>query len=371
MKRPEISPAKGTTKLSTLEVESQSPLTQSLCNDTTHSRVLSKLSYSESWPLDGMKFDTLKEQKAKRKPEDIESDHDEGIESEPDDIINDRKMVIYESDINEPYFTSESDSEEETPDESTRADLGTGWGRIVFSPMKRGKMVEMDVCRATNQEGTEGRFERVIVTKSKNPTLHRQAKKSLWDDESKHGARILNDGAQNSNVESDDECNVDGVSETVFSDNMDKCNVDGHGKETDKQQSVDPFGFYDLLNKLPANGVRDATTSLSHPPGFTPKTSVTHANVGEICEDGPTNGEDMVNMPRVDAKVMDHSQEVHDSSNGESVSSFSHKVHNGGSILDILDDMVRVGHSMGYNLDGCLKDMERIIGSQGDEDVLK
>ncbi|GJZ00193.1 hypothetical protein Tco_0517622 [Tanacetum coccineum] len=85
--------------------------------------------------------------------------------------------------------------------------------------------------------------------------------------------------------------------------------VDGHGKETDKHQSEDPFGFYDLLNKLPAKGVRDASTSLSHPPGFTPKTSVTHANVGEICEDGPTNGEDMVNMPRVDAKVMDHSQE--------------------------------------------------------------
>ncbi|GJW77498.1 hypothetical protein Tco_0139180 [Tanacetum coccineum] len=167
------------------------------------------------------------------------------------------------------------------------------------------------------------------------------------DDESKHGARILNDGAQNSDVESDDECNVDGVSETVFSDNVDECNVDGHGKETDKQQSEDPFGFYDLLNKLPVKGVRDESTSLSHPPGFTPKTSVTHANVGEICEDGPTNGEDMVNMPRVDAKVMDHSQEVHDSSNGESVSSFSHKVHNGGSILDILDDMVRVGHSMG------------------------
>ncbi|GJT00442.1 hypothetical protein Tco_0821611 [Tanacetum coccineum] len=55
-------------------------------------------------------------------------------------------------------------------------------------------------------------------------------------DESKHGARILNDGAQNSDVESDDECNVDGVSETVFSDNVDECNVDGHGKETEKQQ---------------------------------------------------------------------------------------------------------------------------------------
>ncbi|PWA54239.1 hypothetical protein CTI12_AA425870 [Artemisia annua] len=128
------------------------------------------------------------------------------------------------------------------------------------------------------------------------------------DDESKHGFRILNDGVQNSDVESDDECNVDGVSETVFSDNVDEGNVNGHGKETDKQQSEDPFGFYDLLSKLPAKGVRDASTSLSHPPGFTPP--VTHANVGETCDDGPTNGEDMANMSRVDAKVMEHSQEV-------------------------------------------------------------
>ncbi|GKA55450.1 RNA-directed DNA polymerase, eukaryota, partial [Tanacetum coccineum] len=29
-----------------------------------------------------------------------------------------------------------------------------------------------------------------------------------------------------------------------------------------------------------------------------------------VIMDGPTNGEDMVNMPRVDAKVMDHSQEI-------------------------------------------------------------
>ncbi|GJZ65732.1 hypothetical protein Tco_0622428, partial [Tanacetum coccineum] len=63
---------------------------------------------------------------------------------------------------------------------------------------------------------------------------------------------------------SDDECNVDGVSETIFSDNVDECNVDGHGKETDKHQSEDPFGFYDLLNKLPAKGVRDAWLSFSH-----------------------------------------------------------------------------------------------------------
>ncbi|GKB92843.1 RNA-directed DNA polymerase, eukaryota [Tanacetum coccineum] len=266
----------------------------------------------------------------------------------------------------------------------TFAKIGNKWGEALDIEDNFGSsFARKRLCILTKQpESILEKFKvifkgKVFVARAKelftwNPSFL-EPKESVYtsDDESKHGAKILNDGAQNSDVESDDECNVDGVSETIFSDNVDECNVDGHGKETDKHQSEDPFGFYDLLNKLPAKGVRDASTSLSHPPGFTPKTSVTHANVGEICEDGPTNGEDMVNMPRVDAKVMDHSQEVHDSSNGESVSSFSHKVHNGGSILDILDDMVRVGHSMGYNLDGCLKDMERIIGSQGDEDVFK
>lgn len=104
------------------------------------------------------------------------------IDSEPEDIADDKKMIKYESDINEPYETSASDAEEETSQETTRADLGSGWGRIIFSPIKRGKRVEMDICRATNHDGTEGRFERVIVTKSKNPTLHHQARRSLWGD---------------------------------------------------------------------------------------------------------------------------------------------------------------------------------------------
>lgn len=91
-------------------------------------------------------------------------------------------MIKYESDINEPYASSENEEELGDENESTRADLGGGWGRIVFSPIKRGKRVEMDVCRAANREGSEGSFGRVIVTKSNNPTLHHQARRSLWGD---------------------------------------------------------------------------------------------------------------------------------------------------------------------------------------------
>ncbi|GKB83224.1 RNA-directed DNA polymerase, eukaryota [Tanacetum coccineum] len=37
----------------------------------------------------------------------------------------------------------------------------------------------------------------------------------------------------------------------------------------------------------------------------------------------------------------------------------------GGSILDIFDDMIKVGQTMGFTIDGCTKDMEKIIGSNG------
>ena len=71
---------------------------------------------------------------------------------------------------------------EEEGDQVGSADLGSGWGRIIFMPQKRGSRVEMDVCRATKPDGSEGSFDHLVVTRSKNPTLHHQARKSLWGD---------------------------------------------------------------------------------------------------------------------------------------------------------------------------------------------
>ncbi|GJR33168.1 hypothetical protein Tco_1109400 [Tanacetum coccineum] len=59
-----------------------------------------------------------------------------------------------------------------------------------------------------------------------------------------------------SDVESDDECICGWVSESVFCDNMDEGIVDGLGKETGQTTIKGSFGFYDLLDKLPAKGVR-------------------------------------------------------------------------------------------------------------------
>lgn len=76
----------------------------------------------------------------------------------------------------------EQEEEEEQQEEAARADLGSGWGRIIYMPVRRGKRVELDICRATNSEGTKGSFGRVVITQSKNPKLHHQARRSIWGD---------------------------------------------------------------------------------------------------------------------------------------------------------------------------------------------
>jgi ribosomal protein RSM22 (predicted rRNA methylase) len=74
------------------------------------------------------------------------------------------------------------EGEEEEEEEQVRAGMGSGWGRIIYMPLKRGRQVQMDVCRATKRDGSEGTFERIVVTHRKNPALHHQARRSIWGD---------------------------------------------------------------------------------------------------------------------------------------------------------------------------------------------
>ncbi|KDP25245.1 hypothetical protein JCGZ_20401 [Jatropha curcas] len=139
----------------------------------------------ESWPLDGMQFETLKEQRTKRNPVDLESDYDEIDEQDQDSIVHYKgeNPLNYDSDATETDTIDDNDEDgEEEQEKTARADLGGGWGRIIFPPVRRGRQVTMDVCRSMNQNGSEGSFERIVVTRSKNPALHRQARKSLWGD---------------------------------------------------------------------------------------------------------------------------------------------------------------------------------------------
>ncbi|KAB1215513.1 Methyltransferase-like protein 17, mitochondrial [Morella rubra] len=141
------------------------------------------------WPLDGMKFETLKEQHAKRNPEDLEIAYEDLIklQQEAADIpYGEVDPATYDSDEMEAEAADkneeEGEEEEKEEEEKTSADVGGGWGRIIFPSVRRGRQVTMDICRSTKRDCSEGSFERVVVTQSKNPTLHYQAKRSLWGD---------------------------------------------------------------------------------------------------------------------------------------------------------------------------------------------
>ncbi|KAJ6833210.1 methyltransferase-like protein 17, mitochondrial [Iris pallida] len=137
---------------------------------------------SEAWPLDGMKFETLKEQHAKRNPDDLIIDYEDQFETEAEGESEfEDDIVPYASDAPETNMFHDHEKEEEEEDEA-RADLGGGWGRIIYMPVRRGRHITMNVCRSTKRDGSEGAFERVVITQSRNPTLHHQARRSLWGD---------------------------------------------------------------------------------------------------------------------------------------------------------------------------------------------
>ncbi|GJY78973.1 RNA-directed DNA polymerase, eukaryota [Tanacetum coccineum] len=69
--------------------------------------------------------------------------------------------------------------------------------------------------------------------------------------------------------------------------------------------------------------------------------------------------------PQIDAEVLNAPQmvrmEVPNGSVGQSVES------KGGSVLGVLEEVIRVGQAMGFSMEGCEKDIQDIIGKQGDD----
>ncbi|GJY07024.1 RNA-directed DNA polymerase, eukaryota [Tanacetum coccineum] len=153
------------------------------------------------------------------------------------------------------------------------------------------------------------------------------------------------------------------VSESSFETGPDLNCINNEGDgiiQAEVQNSVDPFGIYDILNK---NTVKNVVPdpSLSHPPGFTPVQSSSDSPLVErtrVREMSPIkqNG---------DTRVDDSNVNTSESINDFSPNIPSRKTSKGGSMLDVLDDLIKVGKSMGYVMEGCSKDFEHIISSQG------
>ncbi|GJV40575.1 RNA-directed DNA polymerase, eukaryota, reverse transcriptase zinc-binding domain protein [Tanacetum coccineum] len=182
--------------------------------------------------------------------------------------------------------------------------------------------------------------------------------------------------------ESDESQSDDGLQEGVIGDEEDKQGEDdvsvvpdsmadkvndNDGEDIEQNEAVDknstdPFGFYSLLrkNKQKDNHESSCKESLKFPPGFTPREE------GE-CDDSvfETNGYGEVNssVRRKKTKL----------SGTESVGSGhfqqSEIPRSGGSLLNVMDELIRVGQTMGYKMEGCIKNVEEIVERQGVDEV--
>nr|GEW31449.1 RNA-directed DNA polymerase, eukaryota [Tanacetum cinerariifolium] len=166
------------------------------------------------------------------------------------------------------------------------------------------------------------------------------------EDESVHSPKKIPAHSPFSEVVSgdDSESDVEEVSETIFGDNSSSPN--NNSDDMGKKHSEDPFKIYDILKKQTVGETREVSSSLSHPPGFTPE-------VFEIRKENDQGAEEFSSL--VNAKVMNNSQEVYQEINRESVDSNVFK--EGGSVLRVLEDIIRVGQAMGEavgNLGGIL-----------------
>ncbi|GJY87623.1 nucleotide-binding alpha-beta plait domain-containing protein [Tanacetum coccineum] len=142
---------------------------------------------------------------------------------------------------------------------------------------------------------------------------------------------------------------VEEVSETIFenvqsqSHKMDDCNIGKNESELE-----DPFKISDLINKKKHNTSIDASSNVSmkYPPGFTP------------TDDGKTTSE--VKKTSHSGKSMEDKEESMCSGHFKK----AEIPRSRRSILQLMEEVVKVGQIMGYNMEGCSKNIEEIITSQ-------
>nr|GEV32311.1 RNA-directed DNA polymerase, eukaryota [Tanacetum cinerariifolium] len=117
--------------------------------------------------------------------------------------------------------------------------------------------------------------------------------------------------------------------------------------------SEDPFAIYSILKrndqKEKSNDAEKSDPSFH--PGFTPK------GVNEITDEE-------ANLS-VNKSNSNHHCNKKTGSNGKCGSNRSLKLKAGGLILDVIEDLIKIGHAMRYNMEGCSKNIEAIVDRQG------
>ncbi|GJU39537.1 hypothetical protein Tco_1192494 [Tanacetum coccineum] len=178
------------------------------------------------------------------------------------------------------------------------------------------------------------------------------------------------------NSEGDSECEA--VSETIF-DNDQVMSKQGDAKKDGAEviHSEDPFNIYDLLEKRQHGTNKEAEiydATLKYPPGFTP---VADDDIKSNSVDNLAREENARNLkvheeksiPEVkNSRSMSPSKEEDKESGCSGHFRRVEGPKTGGSILHLLDDLVKVGQTMGYRMDGCVRNIEEIIETRGENE---
>ncbi|GKA34274.1 RNA-directed DNA polymerase, eukaryota [Tanacetum coccineum] len=171
---------------------------------------------------------------------------------------------------------------------------------------------------------------------------------------------------------------VEEARETLFEKSGKKeNNLDEEHKDKQEKNSEDPFNIYKLLKKkkdTTENEINSEQT-MKYPPGFTPKEG--SEEIGMYAEE--SKSVNFVNLS--DHKAEEANKDGHgncvNKNSKEDVSSSVCSGHfkksevprTGGSILNLMDELVKVGQVMRYKMDGCMSNMTEIIESQGVKEV--
>ncbi|GJT30952.1 nucleotide-binding alpha-beta plait domain-containing protein [Tanacetum coccineum] len=150
------------------------------------------------------------------------------------------------------------------------------------------------------------------------------------------------------------------VPESLFEDGeLENNHVDGIFSKKEKEVSEDPFNLYSLLKRQNKLDDKDTNSedSLKHPPGFTP---LTHNCENDTSEKKVDQNDEFSEAGDVD--------KLKGSANG-SISAGHFKVseipRTGGSMVGLLEDVIKVGQVMGFKMEGVIANLEELIGTQG------
>ncbi|GJT62064.1 hypothetical protein Tco_1005597 [Tanacetum coccineum] len=108
--------------------------------------------------------------------------------------------------------------------------------------------------------------------------------------------------------------------------------------------------------------------SLSHSPSFTPEEGLNEGNTVnlDMKDYGENERDDNSFVNLEDGKDNSESVNKNSESKRSGHSKYSVLPQTGGSILILIEEVVKVGKTMGYDMDGCIKDITEIIESQGE-----